>query len=308
MDRPSRHEKGPHAAEPHARGDGPVGDLLGVVVRSRAPRTWGWTAAIAEVESRYKPSPTHVGMDRGAGGVRGGPGPEPHARGDGPALSLGDAYLFVRAPRTWGWTDPGRAERVRVVPSPTHVGMDRWSTTRWRRSAAEPHARGDGPQLGAVSEPVAARAPRTWGWTASGFALRLLGVPSPTHVGMDRVDDLLLFVGGPEPHARGDGPATTPRPNQSYPRAPRTWGWTGDVPGWGFEEVPSPTHVGMDRGSEPCPVRAVAEPHARGDGPYEEVVGDLRRCRAPRTWGWTGDVPGWGFEEVPSPTHVGMDR
>src|SRR5699024_12531583 len=94
-------------------------------MRSRAPRTWGWTAAPSGGASGIQPSPTHVGMDRA-------PLPqavllrtEPHARGDGPTPRPRRPRPSPRAPRTWGWTSGVRATTFTARPSPTHVGMDR---------------------------------------------------------------------------------------------------------------------------------------------------------------------------------------
>src|SRR5699024_2545026 len=91
----------------------------------------------------------------------------------------------------------------------------------------------------------------------------------------------------PEPHARGDGPSNGQEPADPIPRAPRTWGWTVHPGEQHTESLPSPTHVGMDRGPAPEVGPAIPEPHARGDGPtnFAEQMGT--RVRAPRTWGWT---------------------
>ena len=112
--------------------------------------------------------------------------------------------------------------------------------------------------------------------------------PSPTHVGMDRVQRRHPRAAGSEPHARGDGPV-----------------YRVDVSG---ESVPSPTHVGMDRFAGICAASTTPEPHARGDGPDEldAVNGPARR--APRTWGWTVRTRPRTECRSPSPTHVGMDR
>ena len=50
---------------------------------------------------------------------------KPHARGDGPV--------------------PGVTSIVGMLPSPTHVGMDRLMEQTGAPSLAKPHARGDGP-------------------------------------------------------------------------------------------------------------------------------------------------------------------
>src|SRR5699024_1782221 len=113
---------------------------------------------------------------------------------------------YRRAPRTWGWTGLLHLAVGRVLPSPTHVGMDRRPRVGCTRSCTEPHARGDGPEGPKPLTDMRARAPRTWGWTdverpAGGPLLRaprtwgwtedfpstrVHVLPSPTHVGMDR--------------------------------------------------------------------------------------------------------------------------
>src|SRR5699024_9679409 len=91
---------------------------------------------------------------------------------------------------------------------------------------AEPHARGDGPDLGGYLESQDSRAPRTWGWTAQGVGERSWSGPSPTHVGMDRREGGDIRPSRTEPHARGDGPVSRNVLDQLLGRAPRTWGWT----------------------------------------------------------------------------------
>src|SRR5690606_15330504 len=129
---------------------------------------------------------THVGMDRPLLQPQGPPPAEPHARGDGP-VGRGTPFTHAtRAPRTWGWTGVQQHPVGGGRPSPTHVGMDRRSKRTWRRSGAEPHARGDGPRAVAQRAGGGGRAPRTWGWTDSEPRTYRIVFPSPTHVGMDR--------------------------------------------------------------------------------------------------------------------------
>ena len=237
--------------EPHARGDGPMPCPRPRPPSGRAPRTWGWTFCLPTSLGRTCPSPTHVGMDQ---------------KGVAPG-----GQQSRRAPRTWGWTAHQGRGPLRRRPSPTHVGMDRRSATPHSRSWTEPHARGDGPASRAGSRTRSTRAPRTWGWTAAPGSIRARYVPSPTHVGMDRVRVKSPSTPSPEPHARGDGPPfRVGRPEPRH-RAPRTWGWTGKG------------HLGHEM--------ARAEPHARGDGPFTPVNNTQSHFRAPRTWGWTAVRP-----------------
>src|SRR5690606_15330501 len=131
---------------------------------------------------------------------------------------------------------------------------------------------------------------RTWGWTGPSYNHKGLRQPSPTHVGMDRSAGAPPSLMRPEPHARGDGPAYNNIRSAAVARAPRTWGWTGGQNALGGVPAPSPTHVGMDRALWHNVRVAVAEPHARGDGPTPNR-GPTESCfRAPRTWGWTGHL------------------
>ena len=91
-------------------------------------------------------------------------------------------------------------------------------------------------------------------------------------------------------------------------QAPRTWGWTGLVQAAIAAMAAGPTHVGMDRRRvQPCR-KVVRRPHARGDGPPQQTKPTGYSVQAPRTWGWTDDVP-WGRGDYHAgPTHVGMDH
>ena len=113
-----------------------------------------------------------------------------------------------------------------IGPSPTHVGMDPFPPTITLPLKSEPHARGDGPVATALERQGWDRAPRTWGWTGISNSQGYKLAPSPTHVGMDRAATLIYDEAGPEPHARGDGPAWAFFAVWGVTRAPRTWGWT----------------------------------------------------------------------------------
>src|SRR5699024_6196445 len=122
MDRRGPGPRDAAGTEPHARGDGPPRRSRRMRTRSRAPRTWGWTAPTVHENADTLPSPTHVGMDRPDVLGECGHAPEPHARGDGPVGQTSATYGPFRAPRTWGWTDHPVLHRHRQAPSPTHAG------------------------------------------------------------------------------------------------------------------------------------------------------------------------------------------
>ncbi len=233
----------------------------------RSPRTWGWTGQRLAGEDPYQAFPTHVGMDRVRWYRRIEGFRVPHARGDGPTLRWSCRPPRRRSPRTWGWTDYDLHFWLTRVAFPTHVGMDR---VRWisdPRRGRVPHARGDGPEAVQNCPFWKKRSPRTWGWTASAGD-DAAGVEAfPTHVGMDRCGAGRAGGGNRVPHARGDGPSTSPQGGRLAQRSPRTWGWTGLIVAPAGSDSAFPTHVGMDRhlasraGPWPC------VPHARGDGP-----------------------------------------
>src|SRR5699024_11510134 len=91
-------------------------------------------------------------------------------------------------------------------------------------------------------------------------------------------------------------------------QAPRTWGWTASDHRGVLRTYAGPTHVGMDRTTNPIPRGIDSRPHARGDGPITSAPTPSRSPQAPRTWGWTGPGGMVSMIEVAGPTHVGMDR
>ncbi len=169
----------------------------------------------------------------------------------------------------WGWTAHGpKALNPRrrcphacgggpVIPIIKQV-------SKWRC----PHACGGGPTPRHYRKRLRPLSPRMWGWTV-GFPVRYqrAGVV-PTHVGVDRRDQLGMCPGntgcphacggGPVyaydaatciscPHACGGGPATSQSAPDITRLSPRMWGWTGkDRNLFGAGQV-VPTHVGVDR-------------------------------------------------------------
>ena len=186
MDRLAPPSVGLRPCVPHARGDGPTGDIVMLKLKMCSPRTWGWTEAGLIAGGIAVVFPTHVGMDRERTGLATARESVPHARGDGPDLGITVSEAATCSPRTWGWTDrPRLAGRVRCV-FPTHVGMDRRIPRAARTSPRVPHARGDGPQFAITCSFEKVCSPRTWGWTESAFWRKRNTIVFPTHVGMDR--------------------------------------------------------------------------------------------------------------------------
>src|SRR5699024_8112515 len=122
--------------------------------------------------------------------------------------------------------------------------MDRTTVIIGGSFQTKPHARGDGPRTMVAVLGSTCQAPRTWGWTAHDDGRARIDMPSPTHVGMDR---LMERAGAPclgVAHARGDGTR--------------------------YECGPGLAYVGMDRLMEQTGLLSLAKPHARGDGPLFE--------------------------------------
>ena len=210
MDRRAGAHAEPLPRDPHARGDGPLGERPGVVVGERSPRAWGWTAAEPPERHAQPEIPTRVGMDRDKEVAMAPFIGDPHARGDGPSILTPASVASARSPRAWGWTDGAHSLVETLGEIPTRVGMDRWRTGQRRRHSRDPHARGDGPYPDLEMTEELARSPRAWGWTA-GRALRVGGMSEiPTRVGMDRSGRPARGTAVRDPHARGDGPARTP--------------------------------------------------------------------------------------------------
>jgi len=109
---------------PHTRGGGPLAKRKAVPPPPLSPHTWGWTASGGSLNKDARVVPTHVGVDRGHGGLATWRQCCPHTRGGGP--TEGGSVLFVPtlSPHTWGWT----VARTEIGSSPfvvpTHVGVD----------------------------------------------------------------------------------------------------------------------------------------------------------------------------------------
>ena len=194
MDRDSHRPAARHRRDPHARGDGPLDAAPAQQTSLRSPRAWGWTDHDGRDHRRAGEIPTRVGMDRCLRPCSSSPTRDPHARGDGPGTPKDKRLKEKRSPRAWGWT--ARCSRPGTWPQeiPTRVGMDRRRPCRTQTSTRDPHARGDGPTIGASPEWRAERSPRAWGWTAARRARRPSRAEIPTRVGMDRGSGSLVTV------------------------------------------------------------------------------------------------------------------
>src|SRR5699024_10657977 len=186
MDRPTIPWVWGGGGRPHARGDGPYTRSLSPRFHRQAPRTWGWTGTLLVTNRKLPAGPTHVGMDRFIGAHVMRITRRPHARGDGPVRIRSQSRDEVQAPRTWGWTGQSALLPSGGAAGPTHVGMDRRSSSANKEDTGRPHARGDGPVGRRRARRRTPQAPRTWGWTGWQRGLFWLMIAGPTHVGMDR--------------------------------------------------------------------------------------------------------------------------
>src|SRR5690606_3030559 len=103
-----------------------------------SPRTWGWSVQARAGEQWDAVLPTHVGMVRAPARSPGPPRGAPHARGDGPHTQARGWTEAQCSPRTWGWSITHYVDGPDVEVLPTHVGMVRIRTQRFRTSARAP--------------------------------------------------------------------------------------------------------------------------------------------------------------------------
>ena len=212
----------------------------------------------------------------------------PHARGDGPSEEQGGVLTQWYSPRPWGWTGCELRWRGSLWVFPTPVGMDRAKRASLPLPPRIPHARGDGPTEPYTLVAYETYSPRPWGWTGPGESKRAWRDVFPTPVGMDRPKRERERRRSGIPHARGDGPSSTPPPVSLAQYSPRPWGWTARYEvEWRLRRV-FPTPVGMDRGQHNGAYQQTRIPHARGDGPAGHHLHHLHGQYSPRPWGWTG--------------------
>ena len=110
------------------------------------------------------------------------------------------------------------------------------------------------------------------------------------------------------PHARGDGPFLQLASGRAPMFSPRPWGWSVPACPWYAVRTVFPTPVGMVRERTTSTVQCRRFPHARGDGPANNLTLYPHMEFSPRPWGWSdlSDLrPG-----IPAvfPTPVGMVR
>jgi hypothetical protein len=252
--------------------------------------------------------PTHVGVDRRHNDEIRDRRQSPHACGGGPAGAVLGTQFVIISPRMWGWTGQRVALRHHQVNLPTHVGVDRPGCSSSGRRCQSPHACGGGPKELPSPPPNRKISPRMWGWTAPGQRVPGLLLNLPTHVGVDRNEDLAGTASEKSPHACGGGPKAQQNGLDVVRISPRMWGWTvsRNIPSVGPPNLP--THVGVDRYTTPVSRKDCKSPHACGGGPWLGLQQPHRRGISPRMWGWTAARPSTARRASNLPTHVGVDR
>ena len=186
--------------------------------------------------------------------------------------------------------------------------MVRGAQGRLGRRIRAPHARGDGPVMENQPNEGPLCSPRTWGWSDVDALAGRGYVVLPTHVGMVRPPVDPDRPRNRAPHARGDGPVSSPMGTLTTVCSPRTWGWSVRPARSHRACAVLPTHVGMVRGRRRKHRPTKGAPHARGDGPqFFDVIPCEPLC-SPRTWGWSVVDLGGPTGPRVLPTHVGMVR
>src|SRR5690606_23803852 len=130
---------------PHARGDGPVYGMISRGEQQCSPRTWGWSGLLWVPPTTRRVLPTHVGMVRPTQQGQRRCHCAPHARGDGPTVTVAKTNWYLCSPRTWGWSGHRCPDWRPGDVLPTHVGMVRPPAAPGSSRTGAPHARGDGP-------------------------------------------------------------------------------------------------------------------------------------------------------------------
>ena len=187
-----------HTVHPHVRGGGPGHGVDSAEAEPMSPRTWGWTRSQRAISTTSNDVPTHVGVDRRTPMTYGGQVGCPHARGGGPTASTRRQLRVAMSPRTWGWTDEAHGPAPLSTDVPTHVGVDRRSSSVYGTRSRCPHARGGGPLPNETSVRHTPMSPRTWGWTPVIEDAGMWGEDVPTHVGVDRSASGTRTSSGPD--------------------------------------------------------------------------------------------------------------
>ncbi len=252
----------------------------------------------------------------------------PRARGDGPLPICGARGANACSPRTRGWSPRHRAVPIAAGLLPAHAGMVRPRSRGWRRRAAAPRARGDGPGWTTCLGGWNGCSPRTRGWSSRQAAVEDERVLLPAHAGMVRPASTSTCMPTAAPRARGDGPLDQLHGPTEGTCSPRTRGWSAEhgthwnpvvcsprTRGWSWlrETVDLyktllPAHAGMvPAGIRRAQVRLTA-PRARGDGPSSrDSAGSMSAC-SPRTRGWSTLLTDRAVDKGLLPAHAGMVR
>ncbi len=182
-------------------------DLADRKMAECSPRAWGWSGTARRRPGEPEVFPTRVGMVRHKDENWSLPDGVPHARGDGPSITLPTSSRQRCSPRAWGWSAVPNRRGVLEGVFPTRVGMVRTPLGRAPFPGRVPHARGDGPLGHHNSVFNRLCSPRAWGWSESDHPSRQHDHVFPTRVGMVRGRDSPWPQPSSVPHARGDGPA-----------------------------------------------------------------------------------------------------
>ena len=120
-----RQQRPGRGCSPHARGDGPRIIRMDTFTARFSPRAWGWSGNLKSEIRDLKVLPTRVGMVRFCLAAAATSFCSPHARGDGPTMTLDSPRRTLFSPRAWGWSD--RYAVVSTLPHvlPTRVGLVR---------------------------------------------------------------------------------------------------------------------------------------------------------------------------------------
>ena len=293
---------------PRTRGDGPLGDVLGLLIPVGSPHTRGWTASAAHQREHGRGFPAHAGMDPPSSCAGTGRRRVPRTRGDGPSSTRCASRRSRGSPHTRGWTPALAADGGGGPGFPAHAGMDPRRGARRRRRPRVPRTRGDGPVLGRLPRPPRGGSPHTRGWTLQREGVGDPRLGFPAHAGMDRGRPSPRSARLGVPRTRGDGPASAAASFAGSLGSPHTRGWTlhaqpaHDAGANGF-----PAHAGMDPLKEPCSRTGSGVPRTRGDGPAVPRLARRVGAGSPHTRGWThvglpAHPPDAGF-----PAHAGMD-
>ena len=190
------------------------------------------------------------------------------------------------SPRTRGWSLLLYCGLRWEELLPAHAGMVRSAGTGRRRAPPAPRARGDGPQLGDLSDEALVCSPRTRGW-------------SPPTCGPANTSQAA-------PRARGDGPRRRSGRRRAGYCSPRTRGWSHDERWHEKRGGLLPAHAGMVLSVSVSSGWTRSAPRARGDGPRTMTLRSVTGRCSPRTRGWSPAQQRAGRLADLLPAHAGM--